>query len=138
MGFIIMFFVLFLYHDITPTIVEKAYIMTAVEHDLLARCVEAEAGNQEPEGKMLVTDVIINRVLSSKFPDTVTEVIYQPFQFSVVDNGSIDQVKVTELTRDIVDNELFGRLNTDVLYFNSIGYMYGTPYKKVGAHYFSY
>ena len=139
MGFLMMFFALFMYHPVTPTVVEKAVIITAEEHDLLARCVEAEAGNQEPEGKALVADVIINRVLDDRFPDTVTGVIYQPSQFSVVNNGSIDRVKVAESTRDIVDNEILARTSeVKVLWFNAIGYKYGTPYKKVGAHYFSY
>ena len=45
--------------------------------DLLAKCVEAEAGNQGLYGKQLVVDVILNRVDSDSFPNTIEEVIKQ-------------------------------------------------------------
>ena len=56
---------------------------------LLACLVYAEAGNQSYEGKLAVANVVINRVKSSKFPNTIKDVIYQPGQFTVVKNGSL-------------------------------------------------
>ncbi|HPU62607.1 MAG TPA: cell wall hydrolase [Mobilitalea sp.] len=56
---------------------------------LLACLVYAEAGNQSYEGKLAVANVVLNRVKSSKFPDTIKEVIYQPGQFTVAKNGSL-------------------------------------------------
>ncbi len=55
--------------------------------ELLAQLVEAEAGNQDKVGKRLVVDVVLNRVDSDTFPDTIEEVIFQPYQFSCVLDG---------------------------------------------------
>ena len=49
--------------------------------ELLAICVEAEAGNQGLEGKRMVVDVILNRVDDPDWPGTIEEVISQPVQF---------------------------------------------------------
>lgn len=109
------------------------------ERELLAQLVRAEAGNQSLEGKRLVADVVLNRVRSSEFPDTITEVIYQEGQFTVVGNGALDKAGWT------VDEEDFeavrleteeAQLNTDILYFSRGKSVYGTNWFKVGAHWF--
>ena len=69
--------------------------MSDEEYDLLLRIVQAEAGGCDDKGKILVANVIINRVLSDAFPDTVREVIYQPSQFQPVSTGRIHSVAVT-------------------------------------------
>jgi len=56
---------------------------------LLACLVHAEAGNQSYEGKLAVANIVLNRVKSSKYPDTIKDVIYQPGQFSVAASGSL-------------------------------------------------
>lgn len=61
------------------------------ELDLLARVVRAEAQTEPFEGKVAVADVVLNRVESPEFPNTVREVIYEPGQFQPIDNGQIDQ-----------------------------------------------
>ena len=105
--------------------------------DLLARCVEAEAGNQGIEGKRLVVDVILNRVKDPSFPDTIQEVIAQPYHFSVYWNGAMDRVKVTEETWKAIELELDQISYPGVLFFSSEGFLpYGTPWKKIGDHYF--
>lgn len=58
---------------------------------LLARLVEAEAGDESYAGKVAVANVVLNRVNSSQFPNTIREVIYQPGQFSPVSNGMINR-----------------------------------------------
>lgn len=57
---------------------------------LLANLIYCEAGGEPYEGKLAVGSVVINRVLSSKFPDTVLGVIYQKKQFSPVASGRLD------------------------------------------------
>lgn len=105
--------------------------------DLIALCTEAEAGNQDLEGKHLVVDVILNRVDDPDFPNTVREVITQRNQFETWSNGAIDRVKPSESTIEAVNLELASRLNYEILYFTAGGYgKYGTPWKKVGDHYF--
>lgn len=56
---------------------------------LLAKIINAEAGNQPYKGKVAVGNVIMNRVDHPKFPDTIKDVVYQKGQFSPVSNGSI-------------------------------------------------
>lgn len=57
---------------------------------LLANLIYCEAGGEPYEGKLAVGSVVINRVLSAKFPDTVLGVIYQKKQFSPVASGRLD------------------------------------------------
>ena len=54
---------------------------------LLANLIYCEAGSEPYAGQLAVGAVVINRVLSSKFPDTVVGVIYQKKQFSPVASG---------------------------------------------------
>lgn len=61
------------------------------EIDLLARIVRAEAQTEPFEGKVAVADVVLNRVESPQFPDTVKDVIYAPGQFQPVSNGEINK-----------------------------------------------
>jgi N-acetylmuramoyl-L-alanine amidase len=61
------------------------------EIDLLARLVRAEAQTEPFEGKIAVACVVLNRVESSLFPDTIKEVIYEPGQFQPVSNGEIHE-----------------------------------------------
>lgn len=55
----------------------------------LSHIIHAEAGNQPLAGKIAVGNVVLNRVASSLFPNTVYEVIHQRGQFTPVANGSI-------------------------------------------------
>lgn len=57
---------------------------------LLANLIYCEAGGEPYEGKLAVGSVVINRVLSAKFPDSVVGVIYQKKQFSPVASGRLD------------------------------------------------
>lgn len=59
--------------------------------DLLAALVWAEAGDQDFIGQRIVADCVLNRVRSAEWPSSISEVIYQPGQFSVVANGRLDQ-----------------------------------------------
>lgn len=56
---------------------------------LLANLIYCEAGNQPFEGQVAVGAVVMNRVMSSVFPDTVVGVIYQNRQFSPVGSGRL-------------------------------------------------
>lgn len=57
------------------------------DRTLLANLIYCEAGGEPYEGKLAVGSVVINRVLSSKYADTVVGVIYQKGQFSPVRSG---------------------------------------------------
>lgn len=56
--------------------------------DLIARVVHHESGNQPLAGKIGVANVILNRVNSKLFPNTVSEVLYQKNQFTGATNAT--------------------------------------------------
>ena len=82
------------------------------ELEVLLRIVEAEAGNEDEDGKLLVANVVLNRMNSDTFPDTVSGVVLQRekgvSQFSPVANGSFYRVKVSEETVSAVGRALMG------------------------------
>lgn len=60
---------------------------------LLAKLIDCEAGDEcSDEHKMFVGQVVLNRIISDKFPDTLNEVIYQknPIQYISAYNGQIE------------------------------------------------
>lgn len=109
------------------------------ENYLLACIVMAEAGNQDLIGKELVACVVLNRVDSPRFPNTITEVIYQKHQFSTVTDGALERAykTVTEDCFKAVENARKERRDKDILFFAANGYNGKAAY-KYGDHYFSY
>jgi len=63
--------------------------LSSEELDLLARAIYGEARGEPYTGQVAVGAVIINRVLSPDFPDSIEGVIYQSGQFTPVQDGSI-------------------------------------------------
>lgn len=123
--------------EMTPEDIAEEEYYDSLE--LLAICVEAEAGNQDLTGKRMVADVIFNRVDDPDFPDTITEVITQKNQFSSYWDGGMDRVvEPSEETFLAVRMELEERSWPGLLYFTAGDWpAYGTPWKKIGDHYFS-
>lgn len=88
------------------------------DYRVLLRIVQAEAGGCDIKGKILVANVILNRVASEEFPDTITEVVYEKRQFSPVSDGSINRCQVAEETVEAVDRALSGEdYSQGALYF---------------------
>ena len=81
---------------------------TENDKNLNRRIVQAAAGGCDMKGKILVANVILNRVGSDEFPDTITDVVYEKRQFSPVSNGSINRCKVEQETVEAVDRALAG------------------------------
>lgn len=91
---------------------------TAKDYQVLLNIVQAEAGGCDAIGKILVANVILNRVKSEVFPDTITDVVYEKSQFSPAMNGTIDQVKVSDSTKKSVIRALSGEdYSQGALYF---------------------
>lgn len=67
---------------IEPEYETKAISIDYEDAQLLMKIGQAEAGNQGPDGIWLVMSVVMNRVESATFPDTITEVVSQKGQFS--------------------------------------------------------
>ncbi len=105
-------------------VLEKKWAYDLSEEDLhvLLRIVEAEAGGEDVNGKLLVANVVLNRVNSDKFPDTVTKVVFQQergvTQFSPVANGRYYTVEISEETVKAVERALMGEdISQGALFF---------------------
>ena len=91
--------------------------VTFAENDryLLANLIYCEAGGEPYAGQVAVGSVVINRVLSSKFPDTVAGVIYQNRQFSPVASGrlalALGENRATEKCYKAADEAMSGVTN---------------------------
>ena len=57
---------------------------------LLARLISAEARGESYKGQVAVGAVVLNRVKSSSFPNSISGVIYQPYAFTCVNDGQIN------------------------------------------------
>ena len=78
------------------------------DYEALLKIVEAEATGQDEKGKILVANVILNRVESSRFPNEIYEVIHQTNQFSPITDGRYNSVNVTSSTKTAVEKALKG------------------------------
>ena len=90
----------------------SAKMMSDADYDTLLRIVEAEAGTEDIKGRVLVANVIMNRISNDEFPDTVTDVVwdqrYGVPQFSPTYDGKIYEVTVTDETKEAVKQALEG------------------------------
>lgn len=101
---------------------EERELFSEKEVEVLQRIVEAEAGGEDANGKLLVANVVLNRVENEEFPNTISEVVFQNAngvtQFSPVANGRYYQVTVSENTIDAVERALSGEdISEGALYF---------------------
>ena len=78
------------------------------DYEVLKRIVEAEAGGCDMKGRILVANVILNRVRDGEFPSTITDVVYQRSQFSPVSDGRLNSCSVSEKTVEAVNRALSG------------------------------
>lgn len=89
---------------------------------MLERITQAEASGEDLIGKILIVNVILNRVASDDFPNTIKKVIFQndgsDYQFSPVKSGKYWSVKVTDETKKAVKKALEGEdYSKGALYF---------------------
>jgi len=83
-----------------------------------ARLIEAEAKSEDLHGKTLVASVVMNRVASDIFPNTITEVINDPGQFDPVNNKYINYAVPSHESKVAVMNVLKGENDSiGALYF---------------------
>ncbi|GAA0701855.1 cell wall hydrolase [Paraclostridium ghonii] len=110
---------------------------------LLSKLVSSEARGESYEGQVAVAAVVINRVLDSRFPDNIKDVIYQKNAFSVVNNGEIYK-DPTDSAYKAAREALYGSDPTrGAIYFwnpqistcNWIKTL--DPYKRIGNHVFA-
>lgn len=97
-------------------------ILSEADKLILYKIVEAEAGCEDRMGKILVANVVLNRLHNPQFPDTVEEVVFQQedgvAQFSPVTNGSYDAAVPDADTVEAVEAALEGEdYSQGALYF---------------------
>ena len=80
----------------------SASIISA-DHRLLSRLVYAEARGESYKGQVAVAAVVLNRVASASFPNTISGVIFQSGAFSCVSNGSINNTPDSTAIRAALD-----------------------------------
>ncbi len=113
--------------------------ITLEEFDMISKIIMAEAEGEEWEAQWYIACVILNRVESDLFPDSVEEVIFQEKQFSCVWNGRYDRVIPNDSCMEALQYALdMERIPEDIYYFTSTDYLPGTePYMQVDDMYFS-
>ncbi len=82
--------ILFLKSDITKENISYAASSRTPDIQLMARAINGEARGEPYEGQVAVGAVILNRVKSSQFPNTIAGVIYQSGAFTAVADGQIN------------------------------------------------
>ena len=86
--------------------------MDGNDYYTLLQIVEAEATGGDIKSKILIANVVLNRVKDSRFPDTIYDVVWQTAggspQFSPTDDGRIYTVSITDDTIEAVDRALAG------------------------------
>ena len=90
----------------------SAKMMSDEDYENLLQIVEAEAGTEDIKGRVLVANVIMNRIKYPEFPNNATDVIWQYIdgvaQFSPVADGRISEVVPTDETKEAVRQALEG------------------------------
>ncbi|MGI6096150.1 MAG: cell wall hydrolase [Lachnospiraceae bacterium] len=93
-------------------VVESGTKMSDHDYETLLAIVEAEAGGEDMKGRILVANVIFNRVADDRFPDTITDVVWErsngAVQFSPTIDGRINRVTISETTREAVNRAIDG------------------------------
>ena len=101
---------------------KPVYQFSDEELEVLLRIVEAEAGGEDEDGRLLVANVVLNRVNSEEFPDTVSEVVCHKegsvAQFSPAYSGKYYRVEISDTTISAVGRALMGEdISQGALYF---------------------
>ena len=112
--------------------------INAEQLDLMERCVMAEGGGESYDCQVAIACVIINRVLSDKYPDNVEAVIKQKGQFStwpgMIENA-VPTNEVKQAVREALTSEV---IPEDVLYFRAGRYhKWAKRYCRIDNTYFS-
>lgn len=112
----------------------------------LSRIISAESGAEPTEGQLAVGNVVLNRVASSEFPDTIPGVIFDrvdAVQFEPVENGTVYRApspRSVEAAKRVLDGE---NVIGSAMYFYAPALSQGiwinanrTYYKTIGCHRF--
>lgn len=98
--------------------------ITEQDYEALLRIVEAEAGGEDPQGRTLVAEVILNRVLADQFASSVYDVVFERTggspQFAPTADGRYYTVEVMPETVEAVEEAIHGEdLSQGALFFSA-------------------
>ena len=116
-----------------------ATVTSASNVQLLAAIIECEAGGESYEGKIAVGNVVMNRVASNRYPNTIADVLYQRSQFTPVTSGRFVLVlsrgangTCTQAAQDVLNGSRV--VGSDIYHFCRVnGYTSGIT---IGNHVF--
>lgn len=112
----------------------EAYVRA--NQELLASIIYCEAGNQPYEGQVAVGAVIMNRVKSGSYPNSIEEVIYQSGQFGPAATGWLNRVRSSKGYSQTALQAAGDALNGSNPIGNCLYFDQGGAGMKIGAHYF--
>ena len=117
---------------------KEAVMATASELEILAALIQCEAGGEPYEGQVAVGAVVMNRVRSGGYPNTITEVIYASGQFVPASGGRMESLILNKTTRasciQAAQEAINGACNVgDALHFRRNN---GRPGLVIGNHVF--
>ena len=112
----------------------EAYVRA--NQELMASIIYCEAGNQPYEGQVAVGAVIMNRVKSGGYPDSIEAVIYQSGQFGPAATGWLNRVRSSKGYSQTALQAAVDALNGSNPIGNCLYFDQGGSGMKIGAHYF--
>lgn len=112
----------------------EAYVRA--NQELMASIIYCEAGNQPYEGQVAVGAVIMNRVKSGNYPDSIEAVIYQSGQFGPAATGWLNRVRSSKGYSQTALQAAVDALNGSNPIGNCLYFDQGGSGMKIGAHYF--
>ena len=112
----------------------EAYVRA--NQELMASIIYCEAGNQPYEGQVAVGAVIMNRVKSGSYPNSIEEVIYQSGQFGPATTGWLNRVRSSKGYSQTALQAAVDALNGSNPIGNCLYFDQGGAGMKIGAHYF--
>lgn len=117
----------------------KKISLSQSDKNILLRIVEAEATSEDVKGRMLVANVILNRVKNKNFPGSVEKVVFQRvggvYQFSPIKDGRYYSVKISSKTKTAVERVLNGEDHSNgALYFMARRKAKGSNVKWFDSH----
>ena len=138
------FLIIFLINILEAENISYAASSGTSDIQLMARAINGEARGEPYEGQVAVGAVILNRVKDSKFPNSISGVIYQPGAFTAVSDGQINQpIKEESTVYKAAQDAKNGRDPTGgcIYYFNpqtaTNKWIWSRPHvKTIGKHRF--
>lgn len=112
----------------------EAYVRA--NQELMASIIYCEAGNQPYEGQVAVGAVIMNRVKSGSYPNSIEEVIYQSGQFGPAATGWLNRVRSSKGYSQTALQAAVDALNGSNPIGSCLYFDQGGAGMKIGAHYF--